>query len=189
MQELIIRHKKEGKESKPPGRFKNLTLTKKIIYSFIVFVASVMGIVTLISLIPFKGNIKLLTIRSGSMEPTIPVGSVAIIKPTYKYNVGDIIAFDAKGKGTVTHRIAGINYEKAEVITKGDANKSVDNKTINHSNINGRVMLWVPYIGYVISYARTLPGLILLVLIPAISIVADELLEVRENLNLITIKK
>jgi signal peptidase len=68
-------------------------------------------------------------IMTGSMEPTIPVGSIVTIKkvnPEY-VKVGDIITFKA-GESTVMHRVIDKIVENGSYYfrTKGDANEVPD---------------------------------------------------------------
>ena len=68
--------------------------------------------------------------------------------------VGDVIQF-VSGNVSIVHRVVDIfelknTGEKTEVlyITKGDANTSVDATPVNPSNIVGKVMYKIPYMGY-----------------------------------------
>ena len=71
-------------------------------------------------------------ITGGSMEGAIPKGAVAIERsvPTSTLQVGDVITFQPpKTKGSVTHRIIGIDADEAGrrvYATKGDANEAAD---------------------------------------------------------------
>ena len=42
---------------------------------------------------PWSGRYELFTVNSGSMEPTLPVGSLLIVKPVGSYERGDIVTF------------------------------------------------------------------------------------------------
>lgn len=76
---------------------------------------------------------------SGSMEDSINVDDYVIVKITKNVGLGDIISFKAD-KMIVTHRIIEIDDEK--IVTKGDANNSVDNP-IDKNQVIGKVV----YIG------------------------------------------
>lgn len=134
-------------------------------------------IITGISLLPIKNNIELLSIQSGSMEPTMKVGSFAISKPMEKYEANDIIAFQPgiRDETIVTHRIVEIDYVEGKVVTKGDANEESDIETITPAKINGKVIFWIPYLGYIVNFSKTLPGLIIIIIIPSLIIIGDEL--------------
>jgi signal peptidase len=61
------------------------------------------------------------------------------------------------------------------VVTKGDANDTVERWSVPASGHIGRVMLRVPYVGYPLVYAHSRYGLIGLVAIPALLLCLLEL--------------
>lgn len=151
-----------------------------IIVNIIVAILLAIGILIAISLLPINNNYKLYTVRTGSMEPTIPIGSVIAVKSQPDYQSGDIITFlsqQAKNKDeSTTHRIIskeGVvgNYEYT---TKGDANDSADAEKIPQYKIIGKSLFHIPLIGYLLVYLKTLPGLILIIIIPATIIIYEE---------------
>ncbi len=88
-----------------------------------------------------------LVVQSGSMEPRIPVGSLAVADMHCDYGSiekGDIIIFQA-GEGRVMHRVYAVTEEGLE--TKGDANEVTDGITTTRENLVGRVVFHVPYLG------------------------------------------
>jgi signal peptidase len=104
---------------------------------------------------------KPVAVYSGSMEPSIPVGGLAVDRAitAHDVRVGDVITFsDPYVKGRlVTHRVIrilqtphGLAYR-----TKGDANSARDPWTIRLSGQVGRVSFTVPVAGYVLYYAHT----------------------------------
>ena len=48
-------------------------------------------------------------------------------------------------------------------------------------DIIGKKIAAVPYLGFPISYAKTTPGLILLVIIPAVIIIYDEMQKIKKE--------
>jgi signal peptidase len=104
---------------------------------------------------------KPVAVYSGSMQPSIPVGGLAVDRaiPARDVRVGDVITFsDPHVKGRlVTHRVIrilqtphGLAYR-----TKGDANSARDPWTIRLSGQVGRVSFTLPVAGYVLYYAHT----------------------------------
>jgi len=83
----------------------------------------------------------LLEIGSGSMEPTLHVGSRIIIHQQDEYQVGDIITFRADEGKVETHRLTGI-ASNGEYTTKGDANPTPDvwEDPITESDVIGKVI-------------------------------------------------
>lgn len=134
----------------------------------------------LISTLPIPGNYHFYTVMSGSMVPKIKTGTLMMARPAGDYNPGDIITFrplNAKKSGDiVTHRIVEIKEKNGikTFITKGDANNAPDADELPKNRIIGKYLFGIPFLGYVVGYAKTLPGLILLVIIPATVIVLEE---------------
>ncbi|MEF8880882.1 MAG: signal peptidase I [Candidatus Nanohaloarchaea archaeon] len=119
-----------------------------------------------------------LTVNSGSMEPAIHTGSVIYIHSVSDYSSlskGDIITFQ-DGDYLTTHRIHDVqgNGETYTFITKGDANEDPDPNPIEEDRIVGKTIFSIPYLGYILSYAGTFQGLMILVLIPAFLLIANE---------------
>jgi len=104
---------------------------------------------------------KPVAVYSGSMEPTIPVGALALDRaiPARDVGVGDVITFsDPYVKGRlVTHRVIDILQTPHGLAyrTKGDANPGRDPWTIRLAGDVGRVSFSVPVVGYILFYAHT----------------------------------
>ena len=62
-------------------------------------------------------------VLTGSMEDTINIGDLVVVKITKDIEVNDIIAFKQEGN-LIIHRV--INIKDNEIITKGDANNEED---------------------------------------------------------------
>lgn len=127
---------------------------------------------------PIPGNYKVFVVQSGSMEPKIKLGSLIFVKPGVDYQANDIITFKAQGgKTTVTHRLIEIKQESgvAQFVTKGDANEEADPDSVKRENIIGKTFLTLPWLGYPVGYAQTKVGFILLILVPSIIIIYEEI--------------
>lgn len=105
-------------------------------------------------------HLKPAVVMSGSMEPTFHVGSLVVIdkQAAEQVHIGDPIAFHVSD-AYVTHRIV----EKTDVgyITKGDANDTNDPWEVDSARVDGKVILSVPYIGYVFKFISSKRGLII----------------------------
>ena len=137
-----------------------------------IFLAAFMGIglLVVVSALPITGNLRVFTVQSGSMEPAIGTGSLIFVIPSDSYDTGDIITKKvADSKTTITHRvIEKVDKDgKTYLRTKGDANEGADMEPTPMGDVVGKTLLTVPYLGYPVSFARTIPGTILLVIIPA----------------------
>jgi len=151
----------------------------KIIYYLVIAFIAFVAVLLIVSVLPITGNIKFFVVQSGSMEPAIKMGSVVMIKPEKDYKVGDIITFGryTRTKAPTTHRIYKIENQGPEplYITKGDANNAPDFKKIRKSEILGKVILSIPYVGYAVDFAKKPVGFALIIIIPAGVIIGDEI--------------
>lgn len=151
---------------------------KIIYYIFIAFIV-VIAVLLIISVLPITGNIKFMIVQSGSMSPEIKTGSIVMTKPFSEYKVGDIITFGtySKTKAPTTHRIFDIKVNDGVpvYITKGDANNAPDQKEVSEREIIGKILIDIPYLGYVVHAVRQPIGFIAVLIIPAAIIVGDEI--------------
>lgn len=108
-------------------------------------------------------------VQSGSMEPSIMVGDLILVKKQSSYSQNEVITFQNQNQRITTHRINEI--KNGSIITKGDANRVEDNDLINQEQILGKVVLVLPKLGFLVAFAKTLPGLIILVLIPSLILI------------------
>ena len=117
--------------------------------------------------VPMPFGVGAAVVLSGSMEPELSIGDFLIVVKENSYIVGDVVVFQ-DGRSSVTHRI--VSMSDTEVITKGDANNTEDDP-ISLDRIKGKVVLVIPFIGYLISLIKTPIGTV------AILVVAIILLE------------
>jgi len=126
-------------------------------------------------------------VQSGSMEPTIHTGSVVFVKPASDYKIGDIITFGqaSKTKTPTTHRIVDIRVQESQPLytTRGDANNGADQKEISKKEIIGKVLLDIPYLGYAVSFAKTKLGFALIIIIPALAVILEESIKIKNELG------
>ncbi len=166
----------------------------KIVYYILVGFLILIALLLIVSVFPITGNFKVLTVLSGSMEPTIKTGAIVAAKPANDYKIGDIITFwpNTKTQPPVTHRIFDIEVQGGEpvYITKGDANNASDTREITKNDVLGKVLFSVPYLGYVVDFAKKPVGFILIIAVPALVIIFDEIKKIwREILKLRNKKK
>ena len=85
---------------------------------------------------------------SGSMEPEIPIGSAAYVKPSEPAYLekGDIIAFYSEGE-VIMHRVVKNFQLDGYLTTKGDANEQEDLGEVSYEKIVGKVIRHFPYLG------------------------------------------
>ena len=125
-------------------------------------------------------------IVSGSMVPTIPVGSVVYdeVAPVDDIEVGDIITFVPPPEydidDPVTHRVvevgvAGENSSHPGVRlfrTKGDANEDADAWTMTLDGPDqARYVRHIPYVGYVYMALQVRWVQVLVIVLPAVGLI------------------
>lgn len=136
-------------------------------YFFLIFISFVVGINIYTinasrivgNAVPMPFGIGAAVVLSGSMEPVINVDDLVIVVKTDNYEVGDIIVFQ-EGRIAITHRIVEINDEY--VITRGEANNTNDTP-LSYEQIKGKVIMVIPYVGYVIHKIQTPLGTFLII--------------------------
>ena len=176
-----------------------LKVLKTIYYVFLGAIALI-AVLLIVSSFPIPGNIKFLTVLSGSMTPAIKMGSVILVKPlstdstsspqassgqAVDYKIGNIITFGpySKTKPPITHRIHDIKVVNGQpvYITKGDANNTPDIREIARKDILGKVLLSVPYLGYAVDAAKKPFGFALIIIVPAALIIFGEIKKIYEE--------
>ncbi len=138
-------------------------------------------------LLPFIFGYTPLVVLSGSMETTYDTGSVIYYKDVSfdELKKGDVITFNVNDV-IVTHRIYEIKSQD-EIITKGDANNTVDPETIRFNDVMGIVSKYsLPYMGYYIKFINS--NLYILVIV-ALILVSDFLLEEVKDVDINKNKK
>jgi len=103
------------------------------------------------------GDTQFLLVQGNSMLGTIEPGSFVITKEKEKYEVDDIISYRGAEKSafqgrTVVHRI--IDETERGFILRGDNNPKNDPGLVTPNMINGEVVFFTPFIGYVLVIMR-----------------------------------
>jgi signal peptidase len=121
---------------------------------------------------------------SGSMEPTISPGDVVInegIEP-WEAQVGDIVTFrDPQDPSKLlTHRVVSTKDTGSRIafVTQGDANNTQEHWRVPATGEVGRLAYIVPWVGHLAVLTRTRLGWGLLVGIPLLAILIEELVRI-----------
>lgn len=135
-------------------------LLKKICNFISVIILIVLTSFAMILFVPQLFGYKNYVVVSGSMEPTIPVGSAIYVKSFEfeEYQIGDIISYNVNDNTIITHRIVDITSNN-QFITKGDANDTNDISPVDFNNIIGKEVFCIPLLGYLIYYIKTPLGI------------------------------
>jgi signal peptidase len=93
-------------------------------------------------------------VASGSMEPTVPAGSVIVVQAIAPegVRVGDVITFTLPDR-IVTHRVTSIATTDlgTTFTTRGDANTATDPWLVRPNGDVGAVRLTIPFLGFVVA--------------------------------------
>lgn len=156
-----------------------LKILRRVFWPIIILAILFCAYVAYQKVIKKEANIQIFGYRAyivltGSMEPSINIGDVVIIKKSEKdkIQVGSIITFKADGQETtVTHRIVEILEDNGQpiYITKGDHNNANDPDLVKYENIQGIMLFKVGKIGKIITELLTGTGLIVMIIVIAIS--------------------
>ncbi|MGH8979781.1 MAG: signal peptidase I [Acidimicrobiales bacterium] len=125
-----------------------------------------------------------LIVRSGSMSPSIPTGSVAFYRQEEAAQVraGQVILFSEPDDPSVwvTHRVVRVDADASGrfFVTKGDANASPDPWRVPAEGTGWVVVFHVPYLGYLLSELSNQWARAALIAVPAFSLAFLLVLEV-----------
>jgi len=159
---------------------------KNLVENLIVFIATLVVIFLLATVILPRFHYSLIVIKSGSMEPAIKTGSALVVKAQDKYQRGDIITFVNTDNEIVTHRITAVlDNQKGWVRyeTKGDANNATDMFLADQKQVVGKVILTLPYVGYGIGFLKSKPGIIILIILPTLYFIVREGWKIKTELK------
>ena len=117
----------------------------QIFIDFLVFIITILILFSLYNLITIKVlnkpytnlfGFSIFEIATGSMEPTLNVKDLVIVKITKNISLEDIITYEEDGN-LITHRV--IDIKEDTITTKGDANNSIDVK-VPKTKIVGKIV-------------------------------------------------
>lgn len=128
-------------------------------------------------------------VLSDSMEPAFSSGDIVIVQSVAPaaISTGDVITYQsprAEGNAQrVSHRVIGIDQTQGEYVfqTKGDANEQPDAYQVSEADLTGKVWFVIPYVGYLVQFAGTTLGMLLLIVVPGMLLVVTELWSVYQD--------
>jgi signal peptidase I len=179
-------------------KMKILKIIGNVLYGIVIGLLVFVVVTSFLSFAKNPIGLRTYVVQSGSMEPTIKVGSLVFVKAKTNYNKEDIITFFTNlespkmdYKVTTTHRIVDVTQTNGKNYyqTKGDANNAPDRSSVPENYVIGKVMLIIPLVGYLLAFVRTQLGFILLVIIPATIIVYEEIQNIKKELRKLIIKR
>lgn len=151
-----------------------------VLWAALGFSVTMLAAMTLPNLLGYRST----TVLTGSMEPTLMTGDMAIGKwiRADQARPGDIVTFksDERGGKLVTHRVrsAQVVNGKVNVVTKGDANDTVERWSVPANGRVSRVAVDIPKAGYVANWVSGPKGKLMFVVIPALLLCIYELVRI-----------
>ncbi|MDP8903731.1 MAG: signal peptidase I [Chloroflexota bacterium] len=121
--------------------------------------------VSALSHVASAAGLQLFIIRGGSMQPTLPFGSMISVAPVEPSDVkaGDVVTLRTESGVIVTHRVLDVDHApdgSRMLQTKGDANSSADPLRLPDSAVIGEVRAYLPHLGYLMAFLSTATGTI-----------------------------
>lgn len=151
----------------------------KAVKYLLVAVYALCGVALAVFMLP-KTGWKALNVATGSMTPAIPQGSLVLIHkvPYDQMHPGDVITYKNPHDPlqTITHRVVAAKSvaNLPGFVTRGDANNA-DDTPIVAGSVAGKVVWHAPKLGGLLLKLKQPIWLILLVIMPGLIIIIDEL--------------
>ena len=141
----------------------NIVFVVLLVFILILLITIVIGNINGVS--PSIFGCRILYVASGSMTPTVPIGSMVVIQAVKPDDIiqGDIVTYKGVGSILVTHRVVSVSYDKKSIITRGDANKSNDPLQVDMDNVVGKMVFQLPFMGALLMFFKYGPGLYILI--------------------------
>lgn len=161
-----------------------MNLFIKVIKELINSLMTLVLIIGTIFIALYVFGIEPFVVISGSMEPTIKVGSLSFVNKHVKYESikeNDVIAFTLGTGDKVTHRVVKITEEGLE--TKGDANSVSDGISTTKMNYIGKNIFSIPKVGFAVRLIQTTKGKIILTTIIIIILLIGFLMSDNDKSN------
>jgi signal peptidase len=130
-------------------------------------------------------NLTLMSVQTGSMRPFVSPGDAVLVREGQSRLLeGDVISYRSLDdpRVIITHRIVSLDQATGLIIARGDSAEA-DDKPIYADRVVGRVESVIPRLGFAFDFARTPYGLITLVYVPAVMLVAGEVMRLMKHFD------
>ncbi len=169
---------------------KSLIILEELLKGFVFGILPFIFFILITSRTSLLGGIRSFIVLTGSMEPTVHVGTMVFTHPFELYKLNDVISFKRENR-TITHRVIDVR-NKEDILyykTRGDANNVSDSELISKQDIIGKVFFSIPYIGRAVFFIKTIPGYLLLIVFPAVIYIIAELVHINKEMKKETEKR
>jgi signal peptidase len=130
---------------------------------------------------------QMMTVQTGSMSPTFNIGDVIISRPiqTRRLKPGMVISYHAFGARdyVLSHRLVEVNAHTGQLVTAGDRLQTPD-APILPGRVIGQTVAGVPHAGRPITWLRQPWLLDLVIYMPAVWLVVNELGRLQDHWHL-----
>lgn len=116
----------------------------------------VAGLAVVLIVIPKATGSTPLTVLTQSMEPTLPPGTLLVVKPTplEDIRIGDVVTYQiVSGQpAVISHRVVSVESSSdgaRTFVLKGDNNAEPDSSPVTAAQVRGVVWYSIPEVGYV----------------------------------------
>ncbi|MEN0102673.1 MAG: signal peptidase I [Curtobacterium sp.] len=116
----------------------------------------VAGLAVVLIVIPKATDSTPLTVLTQSMEPTLPPGTLLVVKPTplEDIRIGDVVTYQiVSGQpAVISHRVVAVESSSdgaRTFVLKGDDNAEPDPSPVTAAQVRGVVWYSIPEVGYV----------------------------------------
>lgn len=111
-----------------------MTAARRALTDLLLTAAAALGVLcAILALTGWLCGFGVILFRTGSMSPSIPAGSAALVRevPAADVRIGDVVTVDRPGTLPVTHRVARVDAvpgdpEARDLVLRGDANSADD---------------------------------------------------------------
>lgn len=151
----------------------SLKLLLKITELGVMLALLILFVVLASPILPTKRFFSSYAVVTGSMEPTVPVGALALVQPLSADTIHqqDVIAFTEPGnpQRVILHRVEEVVQlgNMTQFRTKGDNNNATDAWLVGPAQVKGRMLFMIPYVGRAVMFAQTPIGFGVLIGLPA----------------------
>ena len=150
-----------------------------------------MAMFVLLLVTAFVVGWKFQPIETASMEPNLPVGSLAVVGPINSSEVETgmtVVFIDPQTPDRlVAHAVVKLLPGTVPAWqTKGDANAEPDPFPVHANAIQGRVLWAIPFLGHLVTALRGPQAVVLLVGLPLAALFASEVRDRRRRIRVRT---